>query len=158
MEKGFSVEQHGYILAIWTAASLICVLLLGAIKFKPRARFLILAIGFSTSVLFLVSAYLSDIFWLTCVLVFMGAFLNCAGNTVFNASLMLAMPEENRGAILGFIQSASIGGSALSTVIYGCLGEIVPLYLAFAVGTFISLIPMLYMCFHRVTREFIVKH
>ena len=158
MEKGFSVDKYGYIMAIWTAASLVCVLLLGAIKFKPRARFWILAIGFSASTLFLTGAYLSNIFWLTCIFVFFGAFLNCAGNTVFNASLMLALPEENRGAIIGFIQSASIGGSALSTVIYGCLGEIFPLYLTFTVGTLISIIPMLYLCFNRVTREFIIKH
>ena len=158
MEKGFSVDKYGYIMAIWTAASLICVLLLGVVKFKPKTRFMILAIGFSTSVLFMVGAYLSDIFWLTCIFVFFGAFLNCAGNTVFNASLMLALPEKNRGAILGFIQSASVGGSALSTLIYGCLGEIFPLYIVFAVGTAISLIPMLYMCLNKVTREFIINH
>ncbi len=158
MEKGFSVDKYGYIMAIWTAASLICVLLLGVVKFKPKTRFLILAVGLSASVLFMVGAYLSNIFWLTCIFVFLGAFLNCAGNTVFNASLMLALPEENRGAILGFFQSASIGGSALSTVIYGCLGEIFPLYIVFAVGTAISLIPMLYMCLNKVTREFIINN
>ena len=158
MEKGFSVDKYGYIMAIWTAASLICVLLLGVVKFKPKTRFLILAVGFSASVLFMVGAYLSNIFWLTCIFVFLGAFLNCAGNTVFNASLMLALPEENRGAILGFIQSASIGGSAFSTVIYGFIGEVVPLYVAFTVGTLISLVPMLYMCLNKVTREFIVNN
>ena len=71
---------------------------------------------------------------------------------------MLALPEENRGAILGFIQSACVGGSALSTVIYGFIGEIVPLYIAFTVGTLISLVPMLYMCLNKVTREFIVDN
>ena len=158
MEKGFSVDRYGYIMAIWTAASLICVLMLGAIKFKPKSRYLILAISFPASGLFLASAYLSNSFWLTCVFIFLGAFLNCAGNTIFNASLMLALPEENRGAILGFIQSACVGGSALSTVIYGFIGEIVPLYIAFTVGTLISLVPMFYMCFNKVTREFIVNN
>ena len=158
MEKGFSVDRYGYIMAIWTAASLICVLMLGAIKFKPKSRYLILAISFPVSGLFLAGAYLSNSFWLTCVFIFLGAFLNCAGNTIFNASLMLALPEENRGAILGFIQSACVGGSALSTVIYGFIGEIVPLYIAFTVGTLISLVPMFYVCFNKVTREFIVNN
>ena len=158
MEKGFSVEQYGYIMAIWTAASLICVLLLGVIKFNPKSRYLILAIGFPLSALAMVGSYLSNAFLLTCIFVFFGAFLNCAGNTIFNASLMLALPEKNRGAIIGFIQSACIGGSALSTVIYGCLGEVFPLYIIFTVGMLISIVPMFVICLNRVTREFVVKH
>ena len=84
-------------------------------------------------------------------------FLNCAGNTVFNAALMLALPQENRSAILGFIQSASVGGCALSTVIYGFLGDIVPLYVVFIIGTSISLFPMIYLSFNSKTREFILN-
>ncbi len=158
LEKGFSVEEYGYLMSIWTAATLICVVLLGVIKFKPKARFWIMAIGFSASVLVMVSAYLSNIFWLTGVLAFFGAFLNCAGNTVFNASLMLALPEENRGAILGFIQAASIGGTAISTVVYGCLGEVFPLYIVFTVGGILSLIPMLFLSFHPLTKKFVLEH
>ena len=92
------------------------------------------------------------------ILAFLAGFLNCAGNTVFNAALMLALPEENRSAILGFIQSASVGGTALSAVIYGFLGDVFPLYLVFAVGSAISLGPMLYMSFHPKTKEFVLEH
>ena len=158
MEKGFSVDMYGYLMSVWTAAFLICTLLLGAVKLKPKARFLVLAVGFSGSGVFLLLAYLSGRFLPMCVLVFLGAFLNCAGNTIFNASLMLALPEENRGAILGFMQSASVGGSALSAVLYGVLGDVFPLYLVFAVGSAISLIPMLYMCLNPRTKEFVLAH
>ena len=158
MEKGFTVEQYGYLLAIYTAASLICVLLLGVIKLKPKIRFWVMAVGFSASVVFMTLAYLAESFLLMAILVFFGAFLNSAGNTVFNASLMLALPEANRGAILGFIQSACVGGSALSAVLYGVLGEIFPLYLVFTVGSMISLIPMLFLCFHPRTKAFITTH
>ena len=71
---------------------------------------------------------------------------------------MLALPEENRGAILGFIDAACVGGCALSAVIYGLLGEFFPLYLVFAVGSFISLPLALYLFFHRDTKEFILTH
>ena len=71
---------------------------------------------------------------------------------------MLALPEKNRGAILGLLQSSSIGGSALSAVLYGLLGDIFPLYLVFAVGNTISLIPMLYLCFHPRIKSFICAH
>ena len=71
---------------------------------------------------------------------------------------MLALPEENRGSILGFIQAASTGGTALSAVIYGFLGEVFPLYLVFIAGSALSLIPMLFVCFHRNTKNFVLSH
>jgi len=158
MEKGFTVDMYGYLMSAWTAAGLICTLLLGVIKLKAKTRFFVLSVGFFASGIFMTLGYLSTNFLLMCVLAFIGAFLNCAGNTVFNASLMLALPERNRGAILGFIQSACVGGSALSTVIYGLLGDIFPLYIVFAIGTVLSLVPMLYVCAHPRTKEFVVSH
>ena len=158
MENGFSVEQYGYLMSVWTVASLICVLLLSAIKLKPKLRFWTMAIGFSASGLFLIAAYLSTVFVPMCIFVFTGAFLNCAGNTIFNASLMLSLPEENRGAILGFIQSASVGGTALSAVLYGLIGDFFPLSFVFAAGTALSLLPMLYLSFHHRTRAFVLEH
>ena len=125
---------------------------------KPRTKFWVMAIGFSASGVFMILAYLSNQFLVMCIMAFIGAFLNCAGNTVFNASLMLALPEENRGAILGFIQSASVGGTALSAVIYGILGDILPLYLVFSVGNLLSLAPMLYLCFNSRTKNFVLEH
>ena len=158
MEKGFTVDMYGYLMSVWTVASLICVVLLGAVKFKPKARYWIMTVGFCTAEVFLILAYLSTGFVPMCVLVFAGAFLNCAGNSVFNASLMLALPEENRGAILGFIQSASVGGTALSAVIYGLLGDLFPLYLVFAAGSMLGLVPMLYLCLNKKTRDFVLNH
>ena len=158
LEKGFSVDMYGYLISVYTAASLLGVVVLGIVKLRPKARFWVMALGFSSSVLFFALAYLSEQFVPVCVMAFLAGISNCAGNTVFNASLMLALPEENRSAILGFIQSASVGGSALSTVLYGLLGDVVPLYLVFTVGSLISLVPMLYLCFHPRTREFVVEH
>ncbi len=158
LEKGFSVDMYGYLLTVFTAASLICVVLLGIIKLSPRVRFWVMAIDFSLSVVFFALAYLSTQFVPMCIMAFCAGFCNTAGNAVFNASLMLALPEENRGAILGFIQSASVGGSALSAVLYGVLGDVFPLYIVFVAGNVISLVPMLYMCFNPRTKEFVLSH
>ena len=158
MEKGFSVDMYGYLMAVWTAASLICVLTLGIVKLGPKTRFWVMALGFTGSVLFFALTYLSAKFVPLCIMAFLASFTNCAGNTIFNASLMLALPEENRGAILGFINSASVGGTALSAVVYGVLGDVFPLYLVFTVGSLLSLAPMLYMCFNPRTREFVLTH
>lgn len=158
LEKGFSVDMYGYLVSIYTASSLVCVLILGVVKLKPKVRFWVMAVGFSSSVVFFVLAFCSTQFIPLCIFAFLAGFMNCAGNTVFNAALMLALPEQNRSATLGFIQSASVGGTALSAVIYGLLGDVFPLYLVFVVGTAISLLPMLYLCFHSKTKEFVLEH
>ena len=158
LEKGFTVDTYGYLMSVQTVGYLLCVLALGAIKLKPQTRFWVMGIGFSASVVFAILAFLSNNFVLMCIFVFLQSLANGAGNTVFNASLMLALPEENRGAMLGFIQSASVGGTALSAVIFGLLGDVFPLYLVFTAGSILSLVPMLHLCFHRSTKEFILAH
>ena len=157
-EKGFSVDHYGYLVGIYSLASLIAVMLLGAIKLRPRVRFWAMGLGFALAQPCYILAYFATDFLPMCIFAFGAGFLNCVGNVVFNASMMLALPEENRSAILGFIQSMCTGGMALSTVIYGFLGEVFPLYIVFSVGTAISLIPMIYMCFHPNTKRFVLEH
>ncbi len=157
-EKGLAVEYYGYLGAIFSAAAVVAVIILGAVKLKPRARYWVMSMGFVLSIPCFIAAYFSTGFLTMGVFTFFAGFLNCAGNTVFNAALMLALPQENRSAIMGFIRSASVGGVALSAVTYGFLGELFPLYLVFAVGTMISLFPMLYLCLHPRTRSFVLEH
>ena len=128
------------------------------IKLKPKTRFVLMASGFIFSQTLCVIAFFSRDFLPMAVLLFLSALLNAAGNSIFNAALMLALPEENRGAILGFIEAMSVGGCALSAVIYGLLGEIFPLYLVFAAGSLVALPFALYLFCHRSTREFILTH
>ena len=156
-EKGFSIEQYGYLMSVWTAASLACVLLLGIVKFSPKMRFWMMSIGFIMSEVFLFMGYLSKNFIVLCVFAFLGAFLNTAGNSIFSASLVLALPKENRGSILGFFTSASVGGTALSSLLYGFLGDVFPLSLVFAAGCVLSLVPMFYFCLHPKTKNFILS-
>ena len=158
LEKGFTVDMYGYGSAIVTFAYLLGVVVLGTVKLSPKVRFWAMGIGFVSSVVLSLMAYLSEAYILILVLYFGFSLCNCIGNTIFNASLMLAMPEENRGAILGFIQAACTGGSALSAVIYGLLGDVFPLYLVFAAGAILSLVPMVWLCFHRDVKEFVLNH
>jgi MFS family permease len=158
MEKGFSVEEYGYFMSIITIGSLACILLLGIVKFSPKVRFWMMAIGFSLSVVFMVITYMSSSFLPMCVTIFIASFLNCAGNSIFNASMVLALPEENRGAILGAFSSACVGGSALSALTYGFLCDIFPMQTVFVAGSLLSLAPMLFMSFNRKSRDFIINH
>ena len=137
---------------------MVCVCLLGAIKLKPRQRYFGLCAGFLSSGVLYIAAYLTGNYTALCVLMFLGGFANTLGNSIFNASLMLALPEENRGGILGLVGAASAGGSALSAVIYGMLCDVFPMYLVFIAGVALSAVPMVYMCIHRNMREFILTH
>ena len=158
LEKGFVVEQYGYLMTVWTVASLTAALILGVLKLKPKARYRAMGVSFCLSCVFLVLTFLSKNFILTCAMAFLAGFTNTVGNTIFNAALMLALPEKNRGVIMGFVSSASVGGTALSALIYGFLGEIFPLYIVFTAGNLISLIPMIYFVSHKQTKEFILNN
>ena len=158
LEKGFTVDMYGYLMSVETAASLLCVCLLGVVRLKPKARYWGMSGGFLSATLFFVLTYLEKNFAVMCVSMFLASFANAMGNCVFNASMMLALPEENRGAILGFISAASTGGCALSSVIFGVLGDVFPLYLVFTAGCLLSVLPMAYMCLHKHAREFVLMN
>ena len=156
-QKGFSIEQYGLLMSTWTIGSLISVALLGTIKFKQKAKYLIMSIGFVLSEIMMIFAWLQVKFVPLCIFAILGAIGNTAGNTIFSAAMMLALPEDKRGGILGLVTTASVGGTALSTLIYGFLGDIFPLYLVFVAGSALGIIPMLYMCLHPRTRQFILN-
>ncbi len=44
------------------------------------------------------------------------------------------------------------------TELYGFLGDIFPMYLLFALGSAISLVPMIYLCFHPRTKTFVLTY
>ena len=158
LEKGLTMEQYGLLMSIEMAASLVCVIILGVVKTTPKVRYWLQAIGFTASLICSILAYLSTGFVTLSVFLFLSTGLNMVGNSILNAALMLALPDENRGAILGFIEAACVGGCALSAVIYGLLGDLFPLYLVFVAGTILTLVPMVFACFHRITREFLSTH
>lgn len=158
LEKGFTVEMYGYLMSAETAASLLCVCLLGIVRLKPKARYWGMSGGFLGSILFYVLTYLTRNYAVMCIMMFLGSFANALGNSIFNASLMLALPEGDRGALLGFISAASTGGCALSAVIFGVLGDVFPLYLVFTVGCLLTILPMAYMSLHKNAREFVLTH
>ena len=157
-QKGFSEMEYGLLMSTWMAAAIICVVILGIIKFTQKARYWIMAICFSASCIFSIMAYLSTQFIPMCIFVFLGGFCNTAGNTIFGASMMLALPEENRGAILGFFSASTTCGIAISTVTYGFLGDIFPLYIIFTIGSLLSIAPMMYMCFNPKVKSFILEN
>ena len=158
LEKGFTVDMYGYLMSIEMAASFACVVMLGVIKFRNRTRYRFLLWGFLGQIFLYSVAFLTGNFVVMAVFLFLGSFANMLGNGVFNASLVLALPEDKRGALLGFLSSASTGGAALSSVAYGVLCDVFPIPIVFVVGNLLSLPLMAYLCLHRDTKEFVLNH
>ena len=157
-EKGFSLEQYGYLMTVITAGSLSCVVLLGIVKLNSKQRYVLMAVGYVSFLGFATAAFLSSAFVPVAVLLFVGLFMNTLGNSIFNAALMLALPEDRRGALMGLIIAGSSGGSAISVLVYGFLCDAFPIPLVFAVGTLSAVLPMLFLCFSKNTREFVLTH
>lgn len=155
--KGFGVDTYGYLMSLATLGSLLGVMLLGIVKLTPRQRYGALTVGFLASGVFYIVGYLSDQIVPLSIMLFLGSFFNTLGNSIFGSALMLALPEQNRGAILGFFTAGATGGCALSAVIYGFLCDRFSIDLVFIAGTVLSAPIMIYMCLHKNTRNFLMK-
>ena len=158
MDKGFTMDMYGYLLSAETAGSIIAVLALGVVKLSPKVRYWMMSLGFIIAEPLFMIAFFQSSFLPMAVLLFVAMLLNTVGNTIFSAALMLALPDANRGGILGLISAASMGGCALSAVIYGVLGDLFPLPIVFAVGILLALPAALYLFLHRRTKEFVLTH
>lgn len=158
LNKGFTVDQYGYLMSLETVAYLLGTLLMGAVKFKPTQRYYLLSGGFLLSIVFSIAMYLSTSYMMFIIFIVLTAFTNCLGNAVFNASLMLALPEESRGSIIGFVSSASMGGCAISAVVYGVLCDAFPMVTVFIAGQVLAILPMIYLCFNKITKQFVVEN
>ena len=113
--------------------------------------------GFITSCFFTILAFAAKSYWMVCLFLFLGGFCSTLGNSIFNAVLVLALPQDKRGVLLGFLSAACTGGSALSAVIYGLLCDIFPLPMVFIIGTALSIPVMAYLCFHKSAKAFILE-
>ena len=158
IEKGYTVEMYGIFMAVETAGSLIAVFLLGIFKMKKSTRYYLMATSFITSTFFYILTFLSKNFVMMCVWMFAACFVNAIGNSIFGATVVLAMPEENRAGMLGLFSATSMGGCAISSVIFGVLGEVMPLTTLFVAGNVVSIPLMMWLCLHKNTKEFILEH
>lgn len=158
LAKGFNITEYGYAMGFMTIASLMGTLILSILKITPKQRYQILALGFIISLISYEIAYLCHHHYLVMIMLGLGTLGNALANAIFNASLMLALPQDNRGTVLGMATSGSIGSSALSSMIYGILGDIFSLQLVFVISNIIAIIPLYLLCVSKTTKAFILSH
>ena len=158
LDKGFSITHYGYAMGFMTIASLLGTMILSILKITPKQRYQILSCGFIFSIISFEIAYLCPDHYFVMIMLGLGTLGNALANAIFNASLMLALPQDNRGAVLGLTTSGSIGTSALSSVIYGILGDIFSLQLVFVISNTVTIIPLYLLCVSKITKTFILNH
>lgn len=158
LDKGFSITHYGYAMGVMTIASLLGTMILSILKITPKQRYQILSCGFIFSIISFEIAYLCPDHYFVMIMLGLGTLGNALANAIFNASLMLALPQDNRGAVLGLTTSGIIGSSALSSVIYGILGDIFSLQLVFVISNTVTIIPLYLLCVSKITKAFILNH
>ncbi len=141
-EKGFTIEQYGFIMALYSVGGLFGSMVVATFKVPSEKRMKHVKLTLTLQILLEMLAFLSGNIYLFTALLFIAGFLNAYFNTIMNAMLIMLIPEDKRASILGFMTTFSTGGSALSALVYGFLGEIF-LLSHVAVGGVILCIPVL---------------
>lgn len=152
-QKGYSLEQYGVLISGYSLGSLFGALFVSLYKIPDNKRHPTMCFSFLVFGVVFIIGLLSNNFYVTLVFMVIAAFLNSLSNMILNSSMMLLMPKDKRSAILGFIMASSTGGTALSTVMYGFLSEIYPIYIIGTIGMLIAIIPIIYMYVNKSLKE-----
>jgi MFS family permease len=154
--KGFDIVQYGYLMSVFSLAGLVSMTVTGVVQFSYKQRYLIMAMGFIFGNLMFIAGYLMNNFYLLAVMFFLANFLNTMANAVLNSVLILAIPADKRGMIIGFVMTASTGGMAMSSLMYGFLAEYIPITVLAIGGLSLAAIPMLWLTLdHRMKDLFV---
>lgn len=157
MNKGFDVTQYGFLMSSFSLAGIVGMLFTSTFQFDAQTRHRIMGIGFAGGLVFQIFGYLSTNFFLMTITFFIGTLMNTMANAVANAMLILMMPREKRGGMIGFVVSASMGGSAISSLTYGFLAEFFPLHWIASIATFIAIIPSVYLAIDPLIKQQFLK-
>ena len=146
LQQGLTVEQYGAVMSLGSAAAVISGVMLSAVNLKPQTRHRIMSAGFISACLFSCMMCVFTGFAAVAVLYFVSVLANCLANAVLTAGMMQAMPKGRRGAILGIVSATSTGAQAVSTLLYGFMGELLPLTIIYGACNLLALIPMTIQC------------
>jgi MFS family permease len=116
-----------------------------------------MAIGFVLGNVIFIAGYLMGNFYWMAIMFFFANFLNTMANAVLNSVLILAIPADKRGMIIGFVMTASTGGVALSSLAYGFLAEYIPITSLAIIGLSLATIPMLWLTLDKRMKDLFIE-
>jgi MFS family permease len=151
--KGFDIVQYGYLMSVFSLAGVVSMSVTGIVQFTYKQRYWVMVIGFIFgNGLFIIGYLMGNFYWLA-LMFFFGNSLNTMANAVLNSVLILAIPADKRGMIIGFVMTASIGGAALSALAYGFLAEYIPMTVLAIIGLSLAVIPMIWLTLDRRMKD-----
>ena len=141
LSRHLDLTQYGLLLSIQSVAALAGTFLIGLIRLKPEIRTAIMIAAFPLSSLLSAIFYAMTHFFSLALFFLLFGFCNAIANAILNASMMLVIPRSQRATITGFITTASCGGQAFSSLIFGFLAEFIDLGLLGILSSLISILP-----------------
>jgi MFS family permease len=147
--KGFDIVQYGLLMSVFSLSGVVSMMVTGIVQFSYKQRYWVMAIGFIVSNFIFILGYLMGNFYWLAIMFFFANFLNTMANAVLNSVLILAIPADKRGMIIGFVMTASTGGVAMSSLAYGFFAEYIPMTMLAIIGLSLAMIPMLWLTLDR---------
>ena len=156
-EKGFTEPQYGILMFLLSLGGFLGTLPTSLLKIKSKTRPTLMAVGFYVGGMLMFLALASNNFCIVAIGFFFGDFFNIIGNLILNSTLMLLMPIDQRATMLGFISASSIGGFAISTIIYGFLAEYTSISRIAMFGTILSTLVTFFLFQNRDLIKAVIK-
>lgn len=141
LQNGMTTEQYGYLGAFISAGSLIGTLLLAVVDVYDRDPLKIMGYAMLGFVVFGAAAIFLASFKVTAILSLIACILNGFMNGILNALLILLIPEDKRGMLFGTVMTVTMLGNAASSLMYGILGDLIPLRTLGSISFLLGLIP-----------------
>lgn len=135
LSKGLSLEEYGIFLSGISIVGIVSSFLMGILKIKHISKFNFMIYMFMLSNVLIIASMIFSNKWIYIGLFIGAIFIKIFANSIFNASFMISIPQEKRGTIFGFMASCGSLGAALSTTIYGILGEYISLSWVSVIGS-----------------------
>lgn len=155
--KGFDIVQYGYLMSVFSLAGVVSMSITGIVKFTYKQRYWVMVFGFIVGNSLFIIGYLMGNFFLLAMIFFLANSLITMANAVLNSVLILAIPADKRGMIIGFVMTASTGGAAMSSLAYGFFAEYISMTVLAIIGLSLAMIPMIWLTLDRRMKDLFVE-
>lgn len=155
--KGFDIVQYGYLMSVFSLAGVVSMTITGIVKFTYKQRYWVMVFGFIVGNSLFIIGYLMGNFYLLAMIFFLANSLITMANAVLNSVLILAIPADKRGMIIGFVMTASTGGAAMSSLAYGFFAEYISMTVLAIIGLSLAMIPMIWLTLDRRMKDLFVE-
>ncbi|MDP3306003.1 MAG: MFS transporter [Erysipelotrichaceae bacterium] len=155
--KGFDIVQYGLLMSVFSLSGVVSMMITGIVQFSYKQRYRVMVFGFIVgNGLFLIGYLMGNFYWLAMIFFLANSLITMA-NAVLNSVLILAIPADKRGMIIGFVMTASTGGVAMSSLAYGFFAEHISMTVLAISGLSLAMIPIVWLTLDRRMKDLFVE-